>query len=191
VRREVRTFKTTTKELLALPAWLAAEQCTPHAGHHRVLVPIQTGAIGIQNVHVIVSRRCATGMGSRSKNSRNRAPGPSPARRAIRGAPKIPGPTKARALPHQENTDLCAGSGPTIPRRRPSRPFHSQRVGNTGAGLKPLSQQHRRAVSHIGVRDARDVPHPAASLASDRTAPHATKPRPISCGSWSIPPPIG
>jgi transposase len=28
VRREVRTFKTTTKELLALSEWLAAEGCT-------------------------------------------------------------------------------------------------------------------------------------------------------------------
>jgi transposase len=28
VRREVRTFKTTTKELLALSKWLAAEGCT-------------------------------------------------------------------------------------------------------------------------------------------------------------------
>ena len=28
VRREVRTFKTTTKELLALSEWLAAESCT-------------------------------------------------------------------------------------------------------------------------------------------------------------------
>jgi transposase len=31
VKREVRTFKTTTKELLALSGWLAAEGCTPIA----------------------------------------------------------------------------------------------------------------------------------------------------------------
>src|ERR1700738_4165724 len=59
----------------------------PNAGHDRILVHVETGAMWVQNLH-IPSCRCASGVGSHQTNSRERAPEPSPARGAIGGAPE-------------------------------------------------------------------------------------------------------
>src|SRR4249920_2473101 len=64
------------------------------------------------------------------------------------GCSEVPDPTKQRALPHQENTDLSAsGAGRYF--ITAAEPFHTQRVGNAGDELDNnrtagwLPQQHK------------------------------------------------
>jgi hypothetical protein len=54
------------------------------------------------------------------------------------GCSEVPDPTKQRALPHQENTDLSAsGAGRCF--ITVAEPFHAQRVGNSGVELSRIT----------------------------------------------------
>ena len=66
------------------------------------------------------------------------------------GCSEVPDPTKQRALPHQENTDLSAsGAGRYF--ITAAEPFHTQRVGNAGDELSrktPLSSPSISTMEH-------------------------------------------
>jgi hypothetical protein len=85
----------------------------PHAGHDRVLVHVQAGAMRVENFHA-PSCGCAAGLGSRHRNSRNRAPEPSPAHGAIGGAPGSRVQLTHGLSRTIKKADLCAdGAGHT------------------------------------------------------------------------------
>ena len=68
---------------------LALDRAVHHvaqARHHHVLMHIKSGAMRIQNFHVLPPSQRAAGSGSRRWKSRKRAPRPNPALGAIRGA---------------------------------------------------------------------------------------------------------
>src|ERR1700736_6574348 len=90
----------------------------PNAGHDRILVHVETGAMWVQNLH-IPSCRCASGVGSRQTNSRERAPEPSPARGAIGGAPGSWVQLTDGLLAPSKTRPLCRGRCPGYYQLRP------------------------------------------------------------------------
>src|SRR6516162_673228 len=85
----------------------------PNAGHHRILVHVETGAMWVQNLHIpSPSCRCASGVGSRQTNSREPAPEPSPARGAIGGAPESWVQLTDGLLAPSTTRPLCRGAVP-------------------------------------------------------------------------------
>jgi hypothetical protein len=110
---------------------LALEVSIEHAGHHRLLVDIQTGAMRMQNFHRPSSS--AVGLEPPLMKSRIRAPGCRQPVAQSGSALGIPGPTNSRARSHQDK----ATSVPTT-RHEPipgSHQFHLLRVGNTDGRL--------------------------------------------------------
>src|SRR5690348_2931749 len=75
------------------------------------LMHVETGAMWVQNLH-IPSCRCASGVGSRQTNSRERAPEPSPARGAIGGAPESWVQLTDGLLAPSKTRPLCRGRCP-------------------------------------------------------------------------------
>src|ERR1700720_1363296 len=90
----------------------------PNAGHDRILVHVETGAMWVQNLH-IPSCRCASRVGSRQTNSRERAPEPSPARGAIGGAPESWVQLTDGLLAPSKTRPLCRGRCPGYYQLRP------------------------------------------------------------------------
>ena len=77
-----------------------------NAGHHRLIVNIQTSAMRMQKFHRSSSAPLAWSPDRRNLESVLR--GGKPPVATIRGAQGVPGPTVTRADAHQSHTDLYA-----------------------------------------------------------------------------------
>ena len=104
----------------------------PHAGHHRILMHVEAGAVGVKNFHV-APPGAPPAWDVRQKNSRKRAPEPLPARGTIRGA-QTSRIQLNKGLVRTKETSISPPATrthhtPAVP------PFHAQRVGNAGGEL--------------------------------------------------------
>ena len=103
-----------------------------NAGHHRLLVNIETSAMRMQKFHRSSSAPLAWSPDRRNLESVLR--GGKPPVATIRGAQGVPGPTVTRADAHQTHTDLYAHDAKTLYTNTLAR-FIYRGSEKTGGGL--------------------------------------------------------
>src|SRR5208282_3589697 len=128
---------------LDLPARLPA-----NTRHNRLLVDVQPGNTIVNRFHRF-PLHCAAGVGTSFKtNSNKRAPRTLLPLGSSGGAPRSPGPTRNRALPHQGKTDLTADGCAILP--QPRSPASFIQGGSVAADRWPTRNDKGAAIP-VGV----------------------------------------